>query len=51
VFLECLIFHLIERKWAGIVLGVGVDEGNFFWGDGGGEKMLFLGAPVPETGS
>lgn len=30
---------------------MGVDEGDFFWGDGGGEKMLFLGGAVPEAGS
>jgi hypothetical protein len=30
---------------------VGVDEGNFFWGNGCGEEMLFLGAAVPEAGA
>ena len=28
-----------------------VDEGDFFWGGSGGEKMLFLGGAVPEAGS
>ena len=28
-----------------------MNEGNFFWGDGGGEKMLFLGGAVPEAGA
>ena len=34
-----------------VVLGVGVDKCDFFGWDGGGEKMLFLGAAVPEAGS
>ena len=34
-----------------VILGVGVDEGDFLGGGGGGEKMLFLGGAVPEAGS
>lgn len=42
-----------ETEWlrVGVEMGVGVDECNFFWGGGGGEKMLFLGCAVPEAGS
>jgi len=28
-----------------------VNERDLFWWDGGGKKMLFLGAAVPESGS
>jgi hypothetical protein len=38
--------------WAwGVLSGVGMDEGDFFGGNGCGEEMLFLGAAVPEAGA
>jgi hypothetical protein len=40
-----------EGFWVGVEMGVGVDEGDFFWWCGGGEEMLFLGGSVPEAGS
>lgn len=44
---------LREAEWlrVWVEVGVGVDEGDFLRGGGGGEKMLFLGAAVPEAGS
>ena len=44
---------LREAEWLGVwvEVGVGMDKGDFFWGDGGGEKMLLLGAAVPKAGS
>ena len=40
-----------EGFWVGVEMGVGVDEGDFLRGGGGGEKMLFLGGAVPKAGS
>ena len=40
-----------EGFWVGVEMGVGVDEGDFFWWCGSGEEMLFLGGAVPEAGS
>lgn len=41
----------VKRLRVAVEVGVGVDEGDFFGGDGGGEEMLFLGGAVPEAGS
>ena len=48
---QALFLREGEGFGVGVEVGVGVDEGDFFWWDGGGEKMLFLGAAVPEAGS
>ena len=40
-----------ERLGIWIEVGVGVDEGDFLRGGGGGKEMLFLGGAVPETGA
>lgn len=44
---------LRETEWlrVWVEVRVRVDEGYFFWGVGGGEKMLFLGCAVPKTGA
>lgn len=34
-----------------VILGVGVDESDFLGWNGGGEKMLFLRAAIPESGA
>jgi len=44
--------HQVGDCWGlYVILGVGVDEGDFFGWGGGGEEMLFLGGAVPEAGS
>ncbi len=48
---QALFLREGEGFGVGVEVGVGVDEGDFFWWDGGGEKMLFLRSAVPEAGS
>ncbi len=48
---QALFLREGDGFWVGVEMGVGVDESDFLGWNGGGEKMLFLRAAVPESGS